>query len=48
MERAYDSFLKLIEDPDLISRCRKTAVSLFSLEFGTEEYRKIYEKTTLR
>lgn len=47
MERAFDSFLNLIEDPDLISRCRMTAVSLFSLEFGTEEYRKIYKKLIL-
>lgn len=41
--RALDRLLELLRDPDLRLRCRKTAESNFSLQFGTERYKKIYE-----
>ena len=34
--------LALLKDPDLASRCRRTAEQLFSLESGTSVYRQLY------
>ena len=42
MTTALDELETLRSDPDLPSRCRKAAEEVFSLEAGTEAYRKIY------
>ena len=42
MTTALDELAALRSDPDLPSRCRKAAEEVFSLEAGTEAYRKIY------
>ena len=42
MAVALDELETLRSDPDLPSRCRKAAEEVFSLEAGTEAYRKIY------
>ena len=42
MAVALDELEVLRSDPDLPSRCRKAAEEVFSLEAGTEAYRKIY------
>ena len=42
MAVALDELEMLRSDPDLPSRCRKAAEEVFSLEAGTEAYRKIY------
>ena len=42
MTAALDELAALRSDPDLPSRCRKAAEEVFSLEAGTEAYRKIY------
>ena len=44
MTIALDELAALRSDPDLPSRCRKAAEEVFSLEAGTEVYRKIYSK----
>ena len=43
MEKALNQLLILLNDSELITRCRNTAKKLFSLEVGTEAYRKIYK-----
>ncbi len=43
LDSAWDQLDQLFQDPDLGTRCRKTAESLFSLDAGTEAYRRIYE-----
>ena len=42
MIEAVESLEKLLTDPDLSDRCRRTAESIFSLKSGTEAYSKIY------
>ena len=42
MATALDELAVLRSDPDLPSRCRKAAEEVFSLEAGTEAYRKLY------
>ena len=42
MATALDELKVLRSDPDLPSRCRKAAEEVFSLEAGTEAYRKLY------
>lgn len=42
METAFDALQTLMQDPDLSKRCRATAEAVFSLEAGTDAYRKIY------
>ena len=42
MVTALDELEALRSDPDLPSRCRQAAEEVFSLEAGTEAYRKIY------
>jgi glycosyltransferase involved in cell wall biosynthesis len=42
MTTALDELETLRSDPDLPSRCRKAAEEVFSLEAGTDAYRKIY------
>ena len=44
MTTALDELAALRSDPDLPSRCRKAAEEVFSLEAGTDVYRKIYSK----
>ena len=43
MKKAIESLLILIKDPNLNTRFLTTAENLFSLEVGTEDYRKIYK-----
>jgi len=42
MDACVAELLFLLKDPDLASRCRHTAETLFSLEFGTSSYRQLY------
>jgi glycosyltransferase involved in cell wall biosynthesis len=42
MMAAFEELKQLIEDPELPSRCRATAEALFSLDTGTDAYRKLY------
>lgn len=42
MDACVADFLELLQDPDLASRCRRTAEQLFSLESGTAAYRQLY------
>ena len=42
MTAALAELETLRSDPDLPSRCRKAAEEVFSLEAGTEAYRKLY------
>ena len=42
MKTALDELETLRSDPDLPSRCRQAAEEVFSLEAGTEAYRKLY------
>jgi glycosyltransferase involved in cell wall biosynthesis len=42
MTTALDELEALRSDPDLPSRCQKAAEEVFSLEAGTEAYRKLY------
>jgi len=44
MMAALDELKALRSDPDLPSRCRKAAEEVFSLQAGTEAYRKLYAK----
>jgi glycosyltransferase involved in cell wall biosynthesis len=44
MMAALDELKALRSDPDLPSRCRKAAEEEFSLQAGTEAYRKLYAK----
>lgn len=46
--RALDELELLMADPELAVRCRATAERLFSLESGTEAYRKLYEAVLSR
>ncbi|TDO16642.1 MULTISPECIES: glycosyltransferase family 4 protein [Halomonas] len=39
---ALDALDALMQDPELPSRCRKTAEEIFSLDAGTEAYRSLY------
>ncbi|MEB3308477.1 MAG: glycosyltransferase, partial [Cyanobacteriota bacterium] len=42
MDACVAELLALLKDPDLASRCRRTAEQLFSLESGTAAYRQLY------
>jgi glycosyltransferase involved in cell wall biosynthesis len=42
MDAAWAELLDLLKDPDLASRCRRTAQDLFSLEAGTQAYMSLY------
>jgi glycosyltransferase involved in cell wall biosynthesis len=42
MDACVAELLRLLKDPDLASRCRRTAEKLFSLESGTAAYRQLY------
>lgn len=42
MEACVAELLALLQDPQLSSRCRSTAETLFSLESGTAAYRQLY------
>jgi len=42
MDASVAELLDLLKDPELASRCRRTAEVLFSLEFGTAAYRQLY------
>ena len=42
MATAFDALEALRSDPDLPLRCRKAAKAVFSLEAGTNAYRKLY------
>lgn len=42
MEACVAELLALLQDPQLASRCRRTAEELFSLESGTAAYRQLY------
>jgi glycosyltransferase involved in cell wall biosynthesis len=42
-QRGIERLFKLLEDPDLASRCRHVAERRFSLEQGVATYRRIYE-----
>ena len=42
MDECVAELLALLNDPDLASRCRRTAETLFSLESGTAAYRQLY------
>lgn len=44
IDRAIEELEKLLEDPDLTSRCRETAEELFSLDAGTAAYRALYRE----
>ncbi len=44
MDACVTGLLALLKDPDLASRCRRTAEQLFSLESGTDAYRQLYEQ----
>ncbi len=42
MSLAWDSLMRLLDDPDLSARCRRTAEKVFSLEEGTAAYQRLY------
>jgi glycosyltransferase involved in cell wall biosynthesis len=42
MDACVAELLELLKDPQLASRCRRTAEALFSLESGTAAYRQLY------
>ena len=42
MDACVAELLALLQDPDLASRCRRTAEQRFSLESGTAAYRQLY------
>lgn len=42
MQACVAELLGLLQDPQLASRCRRTAEALFSLESGTAAYRQLY------
>lgn len=42
MDACVAELLTLLQDPDLASRCRRTAEQQFSLESGTAAYRQLY------
>ena len=42
MQAALDNLDRLLQDPDLASRCRAAAEAVFSLEVGIEAYGRIY------
>jgi glycosyltransferase involved in cell wall biosynthesis len=44
MDACVAELLALLKDPDLASRCRRTAEQLFSLESGTATYRQLYSQ----
>ena len=42
MEAAWDELHTLLADPGLATRCRQAAEAVFSLEAGTDVYRRLY------
>jgi glycosyltransferase involved in cell wall biosynthesis len=42
IEEALDALIVLMKDPELTNRCRSIAETKFSLQVGTDAYRKIY------
>jgi len=44
MDACVAELFALLEDPDLASRCRRTAETLFSLETGTAAFRQLYDQ----
>jgi glycosyltransferase involved in cell wall biosynthesis len=42
MDACVAEMLALLKDPDLATRCRRTAEQLFSLDSGTASYRQLY------
>ncbi|WP_231958780.1 glycosyltransferase [Altererythrobacter sp. B11] len=44
VRQALQDLKALLEDPDLSARCRAASVQLFSLETGTEAYRRLYRR----
>jgi glycosyltransferase involved in cell wall biosynthesis len=42
MDVCVAELLDLLKDPQLASRCRRTAETMFSLESGTAAYRQLY------
>ncbi|MCX5937601.1 MAG: hypothetical protein NTW02_05205, partial [Cyanobium sp. LacPavin_0920_WC12_MAG_62_9] len=44
MDACVAELLALLQDPDLASRCQRTAEALFSLKSGTAAYRQLYGK----
>jgi glycosyltransferase involved in cell wall biosynthesis len=42
MDASVVELLALLPDPELASRCRRTAEEFFSLESGTAAYRQLY------
>ncbi len=44
MDACVAELLALLQDPDLASRCQRTAEALFSLKSGTAAYRQLYAK----
>ena len=48
MQTALDELDRLMQDPELPSRCRRAAKEVFSLPGGTEAYRRLYEQILSR
>lgn len=44
MQAAVDALDRLLEDPELATRCRRAAEEVFSLQSGTEAYRGLYRE----
>jgi glycosyltransferase involved in cell wall biosynthesis len=44
MATAWSELTALLKDPDLASRCRTAAETVFSLESGTAAYTRLYEQ----
>ena len=44
MDACVAQLMALLQDPQLASRCRRTAEALFSLESGTATYRQLYSQ----
>jgi len=44
MEACVAELLALLQDPQLASRCRRTAEDFFSLEIGTAAYQQVYQQ----
>lgn len=47
MQAALDDLDVLMDDPELPHRCRKAAEEIFSLESGTNAYKKLYQNILL-
>ena len=43
IETACDAFLRLLNDPDIVSRCHAVAEDFFSLESGVDRYAASYQ-----